>query len=57
MKNADMLVKIDGIVIIDDTNMPEINKYVDLYISNGNYIELNLSKTHGYEHRIIKKIK
>ena len=57
MKNADLLVKINGIVIIDDTNSYVINKYVDLYLSNGNYIELNLLSTHGYPHRVIKKIK
>jgi hypothetical protein len=57
MKNADLLVKKDGIIIIDDTNSETINKYVDLYISNGIYIELNLLSTHGYQHRIIKKIK
>jgi hypothetical protein len=57
MKNADILIKIDGIVIIDDTNSHEINQYVDLYISTGNYIELNLFPTFGYPHRIIKKIK
>jgi hypothetical protein len=57
MKNADLLVKINGIVIIDDTNSDVINKYVDLYISSGNYVELNLLQTFGYQHRIIKKIK
>ena len=32
MKNADLLVKNNGIIIIDDTNDANINKYVDLYI-------------------------
>jgi len=57
MKNADLLVKLNGIVIVDDTNSHIINSYVDLYLSNGNYTELNLLYTHGYPHRIIKKIK
>jgi len=57
MKNADLLVKKNGILIIDDTNNPTINKYVDLYISSENYIELQLLPTCGYPHRIIKKIK
>ena len=57
MKNTDLLIKKNGIVIIDDTFSDIINKYVDLYISNGNYIELNLLPTYGYPHRIIKKIK
>jgi hypothetical protein len=57
MKNTDLLVKINGIVIIDDTDCDRINKFVDLYISSGNYIELNLLPTYGYQHRVIKKIK
>ena len=57
MKNCDLLIKKNGIIIIDDTNMYEINIYVDLYISSGNYIELNVYKTYGYEHRIIQKIR
>ena len=57
MKNMDLLVKKNGIVIIDDTNAAIINKYVDLYLSHGNYIELNLLPTYIYPHRIIKKIK
>jgi len=57
MKNAHLLVKKDGIVIVDDTNNETINKYVDLYISSGIYIEVNLLPTYGYPHRVIKKIK
>ena len=57
MKNADLLVKINGILIIDDTNVSVINNYVDLYILNEKYVELNLCITHGYPHRILKKIK
>jgi hypothetical protein len=56
MKNADVLVKRGGIVIIDDTNMHHINKYVNLYISNGKYREIDVLKTKGYQHRIIQKI-
>lgn len=57
MKNADLLVKKDGIIIIDDSHCEPINSYINLYLSNGNYCELNLLTTHGYEHRVIKKIK
>ena len=57
MKNTDLLVKKDGIVIVDDTNDEIINKYVDMYISSGSYIELDLLSTSGYPHRIIQKIK
>lgn len=55
MKNADMLVKKGGILIIDDTNVEHINNYVNLYISNGKYVELDVIKTTGYPHRILQK--
>ena len=55
MKNADLLTKKGGIVIIDDTNMSHINKYVDAYVSTGKYNEMDVLKTHGYPHRIIQK--
>lgn len=57
LRNADLLVRINGIVIIDDTNDEIINRYVDLYLSSGNYIEMNVLPTYGYPHRIIKKLK
>jgi hypothetical protein len=57
MKNTDLLVKVNGIVIIDDTNVGYISHYVDLYLSTGNYIELQLCSTSGYQHRVIQKIK
>jgi hypothetical protein len=56
MKNADLLVKNGGIIIIDDTNMVHINKYANLYLSNGTYREMKVLKTIGYPHRIIQKI-
>lgn len=56
IKNADRLVKKGGIVIIDDTNIDYINKYVDYYISSNKYTELTVLKTTGYPHRIIQKI-
>jgi len=57
MKNTDLLVKKNGIVIVDDTNCETINKYVDLYLSSGNYVELTVLPTVGYPHRVIQKIK
>jgi len=57
IKNSSVLVRINGIIIVDDTNITHINKCVDLYISTGNYIELNVNKTIGYPHRILQKIK
>jgi len=56
MKNADKLVKTGGIVIVDDVNFDYINKCVDYYISTGKYAEMNLLKTSGYTHRVIKKV-
>lgn len=56
MKNADLLVKVNGILIVDDTYHEVINNYVNLYISSGKYVELNVSKTYGYQHRVIQKI-
>jgi hypothetical protein len=55
MKNADLLIKKGGILIIDDTNMGHINKYVNSYLSSGKYREMDLLKTKGYPHRIIQK--
>jgi hypothetical protein len=55
MKNADILVKIGGIVIVDDTNVEYINDCVNGHISSGKYIELKVLKTVGYPHRIIRK--
>ena len=56
MKNADLLVNVNGIIIIDDTDGETINSYVDLYLSKGNYIELHLLPTLGYPHRVIRKM-
>ncbi len=56
MKNADALLKPGGIMIIDDTDAPQINKLVDLYIASKKYVELCVLKTFGYPHRIINKI-
>ena len=57
MKNMDLLIKINGIVIIDDTNSIIINEYVNLYVNSGKYIDMNVLPTYGYPHRILKKIK
>ena len=57
MKNADILVALNGYIIIDDTNNSHINKYIDIYLSSGSYIEVEIIETEGYPHRIIQKIK
>ena len=56
LKNADLLVRPSGIVVVDDTNDPGINKYVDMYLSAGYYKELRVLKTEGYQHRILQKL-
>ena len=56
MKNADLLVKNGGILIIDDTYFDHINNYVNLYLFNGKYREIDIMKTSGYTHRIIQKL-
>jgi hypothetical protein len=58
MKNADILIDINGIIIIDDTDYNYINNCVDYYIKNKNYEEiflLEIDKTYSSPHRIIKK--
>ena len=57
MKNANLLVKRGGIIIVDDTNTEHINTYVDKYISFGNYEEIDIIKTEGYPHRMIRRIR
>lgn len=57
MRNTDLLIRVGGIVIIDDTNDYDINRYVDMYISTGNYEEKQIFKTVGYPHRVIQKIR
>ena len=56
MKNADLLLKPNGIMIVDDTDAPQINNQVDIYVASGRYVELCVLKTFGYPHRILRKI-
>jgi hypothetical protein len=56
MKNADILVKKGGILIIDDTHYPHINYHLELYLLTDKYKELDVLETAGYPHRIIQKI-
>jgi hypothetical protein len=56
LMNADKLICHKGIIIIDDTNFWHINNYVNKYLLTDKYIELNVLKTIGYEHRIIQKV-
>ena len=55
--NVDLMIKVGGVVIIDDTYVSHINNYIEKYLSTGNYVELDVLPTIGYTHRIIQKIK
>lgn len=55
MKNSDILLKIGGILIIDDTNLTHIGNVVESYIMSGQYQELNVYETFGYPHKILLK--
>ena len=55
MRNADILVREGGIIIIDDTDSHIINSYVNNYLERGDYTELNVLKTFRCPHRIIRK--
>jgi len=56
MKYADILLRPSGIMVIDDTDAPQINHLVDQYISSNKYVEICVLKTFGYIHRIIRKV-
>jgi hypothetical protein len=56
MINANKLVKKGGIVIIDDTDAPQINKYVDFYLQMGGFEEIDILPTPMYSHRMIRKL-
>lgn len=56
MKNADLLLKIGGIMIIDDTNNSFIDDKVYEYLMTFRYEEIEIMKTIGYKHRMIRKI-
>lgn len=57
MRNADQLVRVGGLIVVDDTNMDFIDKHVDRYLSTGNYTELEIVLAEGYRHRIIQKLR
>ena len=57
MKNADKILKINGLMIIDDTNDFYISYCTNVYIETGNYEEVSIINTALYPHRIIKKLR
>lgn len=56
MENTFKLIKVGGIIIVDDTDHQTINKYVDNALETKSYEEVNVLKTYGYAHRVIKRI-
>ena len=57
MYNMNKLLRVNGIMIVDDTNDPNINNYVNMYLNSGKYVEVDILTTSGYSHRMIRKIK
>lgn len=57
MKHADLLVRVNGIIIVDDTGDSIINNYVTIYLNSGFYREIDILKTYCYPHRMLQKIK
>ena len=53
---GEMLVSVNGLLIIDDTNVSYINSKVNDLISTGKYVELNILFTPLYSHRILKRV-
>lgn len=56
MANATKLIKSNGLIVIDDTEMKRINDIVDKYLASGVFSEVtNIMPTTRHRHRIIKK--
>lgn len=53
---GEKLVSVNGLLIIDDTNVKYINAKVNTLLESGNYIEMNIFPTTLYSHRILKRI-
>jgi hypothetical protein len=56
MSMAKQLVRIGGIIVVDDTDHAYINSEVEKCIKSGSYIEINIFKSEYYEHRILRRI-
>jgi len=57
MRNADRLVKLGGILIVDDTNHPPIARCADAFVASNAYEDLPVLKTEGYPHRVLRKVR
>lgn len=57
MRNADRLVRVGGLLIVDDTNHPLIARCAEAAVASGSYEDLPVLKTEGYPHRILRKLR
>ena len=53
---ANLLLKKGGYMIIDDTNVDYISQMVNKLIAVGDYKEVQILPTQGYQHRILQKV-
>jgi hypothetical protein len=56
VKNSLKLVKVGGVLIIDDVHDAFISRQVDLCLESGQFEELDILPTSGYVHRMIRKL-
>ena len=57
MKNTVPLLKINGIMIIDDTYSGHINNCINYYVDNGILEDVDVLPTNYLKHRVVLKIK
>ncbi len=57
MENANTLLRVGGIMIINDTQIDYINGFVTMYLNSGEYEEIKVLDSKEYKHRFISKIK
>lgn len=56
MKNANLMIKAGGIIIVDDTYATQINNCVEQYLAKGTYKEIKGLDTQFFSHRILQKV-
>jgi len=56
MKNAIRLLAPGGYLIVDDTNIPYISNFVEIYLQLGQFTEVDVCVTPTYPHRILQKV-
>jgi hypothetical protein len=56
VKNSDLLLRIGGLMILDDTNNPIIASVAYGLVNSGRYKFESILPTVGYEHMILSKL-